>query len=84
MNNDKGSVIIILATDIPMTNRQLKRVCKRTAAECTEEAVLNSLICADTTKGRMNRIKYSLKEYINEIILQIVKNKEQAVEECLI
>ncbi len=126
LNSDKGSVIAILATDIPMTNRQLKRVCKRTAAglsrtgthfgngsgdivigfttannvrhyeeeslvdikvlnenriddvfraaiECTEEAVLNSLICADTTKGRKNRIVYSLKEYINEIILQIEK-----------
>jgi D-aminopeptidase len=118
---EKGSVIIILATDIPMTHRQLKRVCKRTAAglsrtgthfgngsgdivigfttankvnhyeeecivdmkalnenkidevfraatECTEEAVLNSLICADTTAGRKGRIVYSLKEYINEII----------------
>ena len=27
---DKGSVIIILATDIPLSERQLKRLCKRT------------------------------------------------------
>ena len=26
---DKGSIIIIIATDIPLSNRQLKRVCKR-------------------------------------------------------
>lgn len=26
---DKGSIIIIMATDIPMSDRQLKRVCKR-------------------------------------------------------
>jgi len=26
---DKGSIIIILATDIPLSNRQLKRICKR-------------------------------------------------------
>src|SRR6056297_3398187 len=26
---DKGSLIIILATDIPLSNRQLKRICKR-------------------------------------------------------
>ena len=26
---DKGSIIIILATDIPLSERQLKRVCKR-------------------------------------------------------
>lgn len=121
LEKDKGSIIIILATDIPMENRQLKRVCKRTAAglsrtgthlgngsgdivigfttankikhyeeacftdikvlnenkiddifraaiECTEEAVLNSLICADTTMGRKDREIYSLNEYIDEII----------------
>lgn len=119
-SNDKGSVIVIMATDIPMTHRQLKRVCKRATAglsrtgthfgngsgdivigfstankmnhyeedcfidlrainenkidevfrgaiEATEEAVLNSLICANTTKGRKERIIYSLNEYINEI-----------------
>lgn len=26
---EKGSIMIVLATDIPMTNRQLKRICKR-------------------------------------------------------
>lgn len=121
LSSDKGSVIIILASDIPLTHRQLKRVCKRTAAglsrtgthfgngsgdivigfttankkkhyeeeyivdmkalnenkiddvfraaiECTEEAVLNSLICADTTTGRKERVIYSLNEYMNRII----------------
>lgn len=117
---DKGSIIIILATDIPVTHRQLKRLCKRTAvglsrtgsfwgngsgdvvigfttanrikhyekeavvsirafnenkindifrgvSEATEEAILNSLICADTTRGRDDHIRYSLKEYIDLI-----------------
>lgn len=121
LKSDKGSVIIILATDIPMTHRQLKRACKRTEAglartgthfgngsgdivigfstankmmhyedncfvdmktlnenkiddvfraaiECTEEAVLNSLICAETTEGKNGRVVYSLKEYIDEIV----------------
>lgn len=124
LSSDKGSVIIILATDIPMTHRQLKRVCKRTAAglgrtgthfgngsgdivigfttankvmhykeeniieikalnenkiddvfraaiESTEEAVLNSLVCADTMRGRKDRIIYSLREYIDGIIEHI-------------
>lgn len=123
-SNDKGSVIVIMAMDIPITHRQLKRVCKRAAAglsrtgthfgngsgdivigfstankikhydedwftdlriinenkmdevfrgaiEATEEAVLNSLICANTTKGRKERIIYSLKEYINEVMEDI-------------
>ena len=30
-NLEKGSIIIILATDIPLSSRQLKRVCKRTS-----------------------------------------------------
>jgi len=121
VEEDKGSIIIVLATDIPMTHRQLKRVCKRTsaglsrtgsffgngsgdvvvgfttanrikhyeeeavinikifnenkindafraAAEATEEAVLNSLICADTTTGRDGHIRKSLKEYIDLVL----------------
>ncbi|NJD01533.1 MAG: P1 family peptidase [Ruminiclostridium sp.] len=121
IRRDNGSVIIVLATDIPMTERQLKRISKRAAAgicrtgsyigngsgeiviafttahkikhygkepvvavkmlnetllddvfravvESTEEAVLNSLICAETTKGRDGNISYSLKEYIREIL----------------
>jgi len=123
---DKGSIIIILATDIPMTHRQLKRTCKRTGvglsrtgsflgngsgdiaigftttniikhyqedalvsikmlnenkindvfratAEATEEAVLNALICANTTNGRDGHMRHSLNEYINEIIHHIDK-----------
>ena len=114
----KGSIIIIIATDIPMTERQLKRVARRAAvglsrtgsidsngsgeiviafttanrinhyeknavtdigifnenyidlafraaAECTEESVLNSMICADTTTGNLGHVRYSLKRYIN-------------------
>ncbi|WP_202708193.1 P1 family peptidase [Sporosalibacterium faouarense] len=120
-SDDKGSIIMILATDIPMTSRQLKRISKRAGvglsrtgsymghgsgeivisfstanrikhyeknaicnfkifnenkiddvftavAEVTEEAVLNSLICADTTIGRDGHVRYSLKNYIGEIL----------------
>ncbi|SHH19926.1 D-aminopeptidase [Caloranaerobacter azorensis DSM 13643] len=119
--SDKGSIIVILATDIPMTSRQLKRISRRAViglnrtgsymgngsgeivigfttsnrishyekeattnikmfnenkidvvfravAEATEEAILNSLICADTTEGRDGHIRYSLKEYIGLIL----------------
>ncbi|MGM0410339.1 MAG: P1 family peptidase [Bacillota bacterium] len=118
---EKGSIIIVLATDIPLSNRQLKRISKRAliglnrtgsymgngsgeiviafstvnkidhyeksdivnmkvfnenkidkifraAAESTEEAIYNSLICADKTKGRNERIRYSLKDYIDYIV----------------
>ncbi|MCM0650146.1 P1 family peptidase [Clostridium swellfunianum] len=118
---DKGSIIMIIATDAPLSERQLKRVCKRAviglsrtgsfigngsgdiaiafttanrikhyeekdiceirvlsdnkidevfkaAAECIEESILNSLICADTTVGRDGHTRHSLKEFIDAIV----------------
>lgn len=114
---DKGSIIIILAVDIPLTERQLKRIAKRAAAglartgsyfgngsgdivigfstanrinhyetnstipirmfnenkmdtafiaasEAVEEAILNSLVCAETTTGKDGNRRVSLKEYL--------------------
>jgi D-aminopeptidase len=121
--SDKGSIIVIIATDIPMSERQLLRVCKRVpvgiirtgsyigngsgeiaiafstankiphygtediveikilnedrmdlvfraVAEATEEAILNSMIGAETTTGRDNHKRVSLKEYMEELILK--------------
>ncbi|QEK13674.1 P1 family peptidase [Crassaminicella thermophila] len=121
LEEDKGSIIIILASDIPMTHRQLKRISKRSVvglsrtgsyigngsgeivisfttanrfshykkedifemkmihennmdlvfravAECTEEAILNSLITANTTIGRDGNIRKSLKEYMHILL----------------
>lgn len=118
---EKGSIIMTVATDIPLTERQLKRVLKRTAvalnrtgsyigngsgdiaigfttgnvvqhyekepiitlkmlnedeidqvfraaAEATEEAILNSMICAERIVGRGGHTRASLKEYIHEIV----------------
>jgi len=118
-----GSIIIILATDIPMTARQLKRISKRAnvglnrtgsytdngsgeivisfttanrvrhyekertiklemfneneidlifraVAECTEEAILNSMITARTTVGMDGHVRRSLAEYA-DLVLQM-------------
>ena len=115
---DKGSIIIILATDIPVNERQLKRLCKRVPAglartgsyygngsgdvvyafttankvkhyeekaivetktlhedkinslfiavtEGVEEAVLSSMLHADTVVGRNGRVAHSLTEYMD-------------------
>lgn len=120
-NNDGGSVIIIIATDIPLTERQLNRIAKRAViginktgsnfgsdsgdivisfstantfehydekdfiginqlnekymddvfravVEGTEEAVLNSLICADTTYGRDGHMRRSLKDFLGKVL----------------
>jgi D-aminopeptidase len=113
---DKGSIMIILATDMPLTERQLKRLSKRAViglnrtgsyigngsgdvvisfstanrinheenevttewqvlnenymdyafravGEAVEEAVLNSMITAETVVGRDGNKRVSLKEY---------------------
>lgn len=116
---DKGSIIIILATDIPFTERQLKRVVKRAAVglartgsyigngsgdivigfstanrinhyeeritipikmfnenkmdiafragvEAVEEAILNSMICAETVVGKEGHRRDSLGELMDK------------------
>lgn len=112
---DKGSCIAVLATDAPLSDRQLRRVVKRcsvglarcgsfighgsgevfvafstvnripkdqafvsceflnddeldpffrAAAECTEEAVLNSLAEAETVTGYSGKIRRALSEFL--------------------
>ncbi|HPF53329.1 MAG TPA: P1 family peptidase [Eubacteriales bacterium] len=116
-NEDKGSVITIIATDLPMDTRQLKRLCKRVPAglartgsyygngsgdialafstvnrvehypkaavdsalrfsddyinapfravvEAVEEAVISSLLHAETVTGRDGRVVRSLNEVL--------------------
>ncbi|SDY97480.1 D-aminopeptidase [Proteiniborus ethanoligenes] len=117
-SEDKGSIICILATDLPLSSRQIKRVIKRmhpgisrtgsytgsssgevcigfstaniishyetesiinisvinenkinkvfrATVEATEEAIINSLICSNTTVGRDNKKVYSLVDFID-------------------
>ncbi len=114
---DKGSIIVVLACDVPLTARQLKRVIKRcsvgiarlgsyighgsgevfigfstanvisedkggdimsiacvkenrmnmlfrAAGEATEEAILNSMVCADDTTAPDRHVVKSLKHYL--------------------
>lgn len=113
---DAGSIIIIVATDLPVSSRQLRRIIRRcgpglaktgsfighgsgevmigfttanrltensaevrkqsilredllelpfrAVAEATEEAVLNSMVAANTTVGYQGDIVYSLREFL--------------------
>lgn len=113
---DAGSIIMVVATDLPLTSRQLRRIIRRcgvglartgsyighgsgevmigfttanrlpasdspflsqeilredllelpfrAAAEATEEAVLNSMVTADTTMGYQGDVIHSLQEYL--------------------
>lgn len=117
---EQGSIIIVMATDVPLSDRQIRRVCKRavvglarlgsyighgsgdivigfstantlridekreilpmmiiredrldvlfrTAAEATEEAVLNSMVTAERTIGFRGNVRESLKDYITGV-----------------
>ncbi|MCM1991218.1 P1 family peptidase [Oceanirhabdus seepicola] len=123
IEEEKGSIIMIIATDIPLSYRQLKRVIKRSSvalartgsfsgngsgevaigfttsnrinhyeerdivdmkiinenmidkvflgvADACEEAILNSMICADTTCGRDGHTLKSLVEYWDKLDLK--------------
>lgn len=112
---DKGSIMTILATDLPVSCRQLKRIIRRTAvgiartgaytghgsgevmigfttqnripmnsglisqtiipegeinpafqaaAEAASEAILNSMVCADSAAGLKGEMYYSLAEFM--------------------
>ncbi len=118
---EQGSIITVIATDVPLSDRQLKRICKRASVgisrtgsycssgsgemaiafttanminhyeksdivdlkminenrinilfratvEATEEAILNSMIAAETTIGRNKHVRFSLREYIGRLI----------------
>ncbi|MBE6993481.1 MAG: P1 family peptidase [Ruminococcaceae bacterium] len=113
MENDQGSIMMVVATDLPLSSRQLRRVIRRcgvglsrtgsymghgsgdvmlgfttanriepegdtqtvtilregllsavftACAQATEEAILNSLACADTVTGYDGKTKRSLTE----------------------
>jgi D-aminopeptidase len=113
---DRGSIILVYATDAPLTSRQIKRVIQRgavglarlgsytghfsgevmlgfstaytvsserdifsvpmvnenrldvlfrAAAECAEEAVLNSMVCAQTVVGYRGNVRESLAKYLD-------------------
>lgn len=117
---DKGSCIVIVATDLPVSSRQLRRIVKRAGAglarcgsiwghgsgdvfvgfstanripadvpaiqtmrilreewlelafracaEATEEAVVNSLLSADTTTGYSGKVRRSLREFLPDAL----------------
>ena len=115
-----GSIIVVLATDVPLCERQLGRIAKRAliglartgsqidsgsgeiviafstvnrinhyqsntvdqiqrlseerlndvfraVSECTEEAILNSMLMARTTSGIGGHVAYSLADYLEEL-----------------
>ena len=122
-SQDKGSIMSVLATDLPLSSRQLHRILKRlgiglgrtgsrvghgsgdvmlgfstanvlesdsdfqtcsflnesnmdlafrAAIESEEEAVLNSMVAADTVKGYTGETRYGLRPYLERYIQEII------------
>ena len=93
MEEDKGSIIVVLATDIPMSTRQLKRICKRASVGISRTGGhigngSGEIAAAFTTA---NRIPHYEKEDILPMAMLAEKNMNQvfravigAVEEAVI
>lgn len=92
-NGEKGSIIIILATDIPLSSRQLKRVIKRTYPGLSRTGSYTGngsgeVVIGFSTANRINH--YDKEEVINiEIINEdkidkIFKGTVEATEEAVL
>ena len=91
--NDKGSIITILATDLPLSERQLKRICKRTVVGLSRMGSYMSngsgeIVIAFSTA---NRIPHYPKEdilsygFVHDSLLNIVfRGVAEVVEESVL
>lgn len=91
--NDKGSIITILATDLPLSERQLKRICKRTVVGLSRMGSYMSngsgeIVIAFSTA---NRIPHYPKEdilsygFVHDSLLNIVfRDVAEVVEESVL
>ena len=52
-HEDKGSIITVIATDIPLSERQLKRLCRRARTGAVTEHGSGEIVLAFTTANRM-------------------------------
>jgi D-aminopeptidase len=94
---DKGSIIMIIATDIPLSERQLKRVCKRAAVGLsrTGSFIVNGsgdIVIAFTTANKVNHyeekdithIKVLNDNKIDEVFIAAAEGIEEAILNSLI
>lgn len=77
---DKGSIITVLATDIPVNERQLKRLCKRVAAGLARTGSYygngsGDIVFGFTTANKVNH--YSEKDIVNIRIIH--ENKIESI-----
>ena len=90
---DKGSVIVILATDLPLSDRQLKRLCKRSAAGLARTGSYfghgsGDIAVAFSTTNRIpaesSEAAYTFRQLSDERIEPALEMSAEAVEEAVI
>ncbi len=89
----EGSIVVVIATDAPLTNRQLRRLCKRATHAIARVGGLSThgsgdFVVAFTTKNRVyhydNKVTNDI-NVINEVLLSILfRAVVEAVEEAII
>lgn len=91
-SNDKGSIIIVVATDLPVDNRQLKRICKRAVLGIGNTGGFagngsGDIVIGFSTKNNIkhypvnsfNNIKSIHDDYIDDCFKAVVDATEEAI-----
>ena len=90
---DKGSIIMLLATDVPLSERQLKRLCRRAGAGLARTGAYygngsGDIAIAFTTANRVpqggERVFLDLRMLSDERIDPVLDLSAEAVEEAIV
>jgi D-aminopeptidase len=92
-DQDKGSIIMIIATDIPLSERQLKRVCKRAAVGLSRTGSFigngsGDIVIGFTTTNKVSHYEekdiYEMKVLHDNKIDPVFKAAAETVEEAIL
>ena len=88
---DKGSIIVVIATDLPLDNRQLRRLCKRSELGIARTGSYagngsGDVMIAFSTANVVNKVNKAIEtierfsdDYINKVFKAVVDATEEAV-----
>ncbi len=92
-DNNPGSIIVVIATDAPLSERQLKRLCRRASVGISRtgsfiENGSGEIAVAFTTGNRVNhyneKATMSMKMFNDEMIDSLFRGVAEATEEAII
>ena len=76
---DKGSIIVIIATDIPLSARQLERVAKRAQSGIARTGGISGNKLAHYSSDRLESIRLVYEEDIDEVFRAAIESVDEAI-----